>query len=182
MPTGVAFDGSGQVYVSFLPGFPFLPGSAKVVQVTPDGEVSDYATGLTMITDLRSGPDGGLYAVQLGQFTEHGPVPNSGAIIRVKPGAASEVVVSGLSFPTSIDFNQAGDAYVTINGVGAPGSGQVVMYAGLTSMAGSSMVPASLPTTGGEHHYGGWIVAIGLALGLGLVMIGLWLRRARVAL
>ncbi len=58
VPTAVAFDGNGNMYVSLLPGFPFLPGSAKVVKVTADGQVSDYATGLTMVTDLRSGPDG----------------------------------------------------------------------------------------------------------------------------
>jgi hypothetical protein len=28
----------------------------------------------------------------------------------------------------SIDFNDAGDAYVTLNGVGAPGRGQFVRY------------------------------------------------------
>lgn len=179
VPTGVAFDASGNAYVSFLPGFPFLPGSARVVQVTPNGKVSDYATGLTMITDLRSGPDGNLYAVQIGQFTEQGPLPNSGAIIRVKQGDASEVVASGLSFPTSIDFNAAGDAYVTTNGVGAPGSGEVLIFAALTQQAGSPMAPPSLPTTGGERDYGRWIVAGSLALGLSLIAAGLLLRQRR---
>lgn len=42
-------------------------------------------------------------------------------------------MISGLSFPTSVDFNAAGDAYVTINGVGAPGSGEVVMYSGVAA-------------------------------------------------
>ncbi|RLT35449.1 MAG: ScyD/ScyE family protein, partial [Chloroflexi bacterium] len=66
VPTGVAFGEDGTIYVSLLPGFPFLPGAAKVVTVDPaTGEVSDYATGLTMLTDLRAGPDGELYAVQL---------------------------------------------------------------------------------------------------------------------
>jgi steroid delta-isomerase-like uncharacterized protein len=137
VPTGVAFDREGTLYVSLLPGFPFLPGSAKVVTVDPEtGAVSDYATGLTMLTDLRLGPDGNLYAISFGQFIEEGPVPNQGAIIRVRKGDASEVLVEGLPFPTSIDFNAAGDAYVTINGLGAPGSGEVVLYKGLTGLAG----------------------------------------------
>jgi hypothetical protein len=85
-----------------------------------------------MITHLRSGPDGNLYAVRMGQFTVQGPTPNSGVIIRVKQGDTSEVVVSGLSFPTSIDFNPAGDAYVTTNGASAPGSGEVLTFAALT--------------------------------------------------
>lgn len=179
VPTGVAFDKAGNIYVSFLPGFPFLPGSAKVVKVTTDGQVSDYATGLTTLTDLRAGPDGNLYAVQMAQFSEQGPAPNTGAIIRVKQGTASEVVVGGLSFPTSIDFNAAGDAYVTINGVGAPGSGEVLQFAGLTAIAGSPTAPASLPTTGGERAGGAWFTAGGLALGVSLAATGLWLRRRR---
>ncbi|GAB4447114.1 MAG: hypothetical protein Kow0031_29720 [Anaerolineae bacterium] len=146
VPTAVAFDSAGNVYVSFLGGFPFLPGTTKVVQVSADGAVSDYATGLTMLTDLRTGPDGNMYAVSFGQFSEQGPTPNSGAIVRVMPGDASEVVVDGLSFPTSIDFNSDGDAYVTINGVGAPGSGEVVMFAGLTGMAGSPMPAMEAPS------------------------------------
>ncbi len=177
VPTAVAFDQGGNIYVSFLPGFPFLPGSAKVVKVTVGGQVSDYATGLTMVTDLRSGPDGNLYAVQLGQFTEQGPVPNSGAIVRVKEDDASEVVASGLSFPTSIDFNAAGDAYVTINGVGAPGSGQVVMFAGLTSQAGSPMTPINLPATGEQHTYRGWVAVGILSFGFSLLAIGIFVRR-----
>lgn len=136
VPTGVVVGEDGVAYVSFLPGFPFIPGSAKVVMVGADGVVSDYASGLTMLTDLRLGSDGELYAVQFGQFTEQGPMPDSGAIIRVKEGDASEMVLDGLSFPTSIDFTEAGDAYITINGVGAPGSGEVVMVAGLTDLPG----------------------------------------------
>ena len=125
VPTGVAFGEDGTIYVSMLPGFPFTPGSAKVVAVDPEGSVSDYATGLTMVTDLRLGPDGALYAVQLGEFTEQGPTPNTGAVVRIQDGQ-SEAVLEELSFPTSIDFAEDGSAYLTLNGVGAPGSGELV--------------------------------------------------------
>jgi sugar lactone lactonase YvrE len=133
VPTGVAFDSDGNVYVSLLPGFPFLPGSGKVVRVGSDGSVSDYATDLTMLTDIRMGPDGHLYAVSFGEFTEQGPVPNSGALIRIAEGTGSETVVSGLSQPTSVGFNEAGDAYVTINGMWEPGTGKLLMYRGVAS-------------------------------------------------
>ncbi|MEN8145882.1 MAG: ScyD/ScyE family protein [Gemmatimonadota bacterium] len=137
VPTGVAFDQAGALYVTLLPGVPFLPGSSKVVQVSAEGAVTDYATGLTMLTDLRAGPDGNLYGVSLGEFTEKGPTPNSGAVVRIMEGGAGEVVLSGISFPTSIDFSANGDAYVTVNGVGAPGTGQVVLYKGLVAGATS---------------------------------------------
>ncbi len=131
VPTAVAFDAAGKAYVSLLSGFPFVPGSAKVVQVSEQGEVSDYATGLTMLVDLRTGPDGNMYAVSMGQFTDQGPVPNSGTVVRIKAGDSSEEIVTGLSFPTSIDFSKNGDAYVTTNGLGAPGSGEIIRYPGL---------------------------------------------------
>ena len=137
VPTAVAFDDDLNVFVSFLTGFPFPPGGAKVVMISPDGTISDYATGLTMLTDLRVGPDGEMYAVQFGQFTEQGPIPASGAIVRVGEGDSSALLLDGLSFPTSIDFNAAGDAYITINGVGPPGSGEVVIVTGLTGVAGT---------------------------------------------
>ena len=84
-----------------------------------------------MLTDIRRGPDGFFYVVSMGEFTGQGPVPNTGAILRITEGAASEEVIGALSFPTSIAFNQAGDAYVTINGAGLPGTGEVVMYKAL---------------------------------------------------
>jgi sugar lactone lactonase YvrE len=134
VPTGVTLGDEGNIFVSLLPGFPFAPGSARVLKVAPDGTVSDYATGLTTLTDVRMGPDGNLYAVQFAVFGEQGPAPDSGAIIRIVEGAESTPLVEGLSFPTSLAFDASGNAYVTINGVGAPGSGQVVMFPELTAM------------------------------------------------
>jgi sugar lactone lactonase YvrE len=131
VPTGIAFDDDGNAYVSLLSGAPFVPGSASVVKVTPLGARSDYATGLTMLTDITRGPDGEFYAVQFAVFTDQGPTPNSGAIIKIGEGDTSTPVVEGLSFPTSIDFDSDGNAYITINGSGAPGTGAVVKYDGV---------------------------------------------------
>lgn len=130
VPTGVVVGDDGTFYVSLLPGFPFTPGSAKVVAVAADGNVTDYATGLTMVTDLKRGPDGALYAVELGEFGEQGPTPNTGAVVRIQDGQ-SQTVLEGLSFPTSIAFAEDGTAYLTVNGAGAPGSGELVKVAGL---------------------------------------------------
>lgn len=132
VPTGVTVGADGNIYVSFLPGFPPLPGSAKVVKVTPEGDVSDYATDLNILTDLQAAPDGNLYAVQMADFGEQGPTPGTGRVLRITDGQATEVL-AGLSFPTAIAFNAAGDAYLTINGAGAPGTGEVVKFAGLAA-------------------------------------------------
>lgn len=145
VPTAVVAK-DGKLYVSLLSGMPFTPGSAKVVTVEADGTVSDYATGLTMLTDLRLGPDNELYAVQFAEADANGPTPNSGALVRIGEGTGSTVVLSGLSFPTAVAFTPAGDAYLTLNGVGTPGSGQVVMYPGLAVTAADTLTAATTVT------------------------------------
>lgn len=136
VPTAAVVDADGNAYVSLLSGFPFVPGSAKVVKVAADGAVSDYATGLTMLTDLRRGPDDATYALRFAIFGEKGPTPNSGALLRIGEGDDSEILIDGPSFPTSLDFNADGDVYITINGIGAPGSSAVIKLAGATAMVG----------------------------------------------
>lgn len=141
VPTSVAFNDDGEVFVSLLSGAPFIPGSAKVVQVADDGSVSDFAAGLTMLTDLKLGPDGNLYAVSFGMFTEEGPVFNSGSVIRILEDGASEIVIEGLPFATAIALDEDGNGYVAINGAAIPEAGMVVYYEGLTAMEGQP-VPA----------------------------------------
>ena len=128
--------------MSLLPGFPFTPGSSKVVRVASDGSKTDYATGLTMTTDLRTGPDGNLYAVELGEFGEQGPTPGTGSVIRIKAGGVKETVLSGLDTPTSLAFNQNGDAFITVGGAAAPGAGQVRRWDKLTTKA--ALTPSAL--------------------------------------
>lgn len=135
VPTGIAFM-NGEAYVSFLPGVPFAPGSGKVVHVSATGEVTDYATGFSMLSDLKTGPDGNLYGVSMGTFTDQGPTPNSGAIIRIGPGDTSVPVVSGLQLPTALAFDKDGNAYVAISALGQPGAGTVVKYPHLVSTGG----------------------------------------------
>lgn len=132
VPTSVAFM-NGEMYVSLLPGAPFVPGDGKVVHVSSTGEVSDYATGFSMLSDLKTGPDGNLYGVSMGVFTDQGPTPNSGAIIRIGPGETSEPVLSGLQLPVAVAFDADGNAYVVMSALGQPGAGTVVKYPHLVS-------------------------------------------------
>lgn len=136
VPTGVVVEDDGSAYVSLLSGAPFVPGSAKVMQVAADGTVSDFALGLTMLTDLKKGPDGNLYAVSFGMFTEEGPVPNSGSVLRILPDGTSEVVIDGLPFATALALDADGNGYVAINGVAIPNAGMIVYYEDLTGTEG----------------------------------------------
>jgi hypothetical protein len=130
VPTAVAFDAAGNPLVSLLPGFPFVPGSSKVVSVSASGEVTDFATDLTMTTDMQRAPDGRLYAVQMAVFTDQGPTPNTGRLVRIGDDGSVTEVLSGLSFPTAVAIAANGDVYLTVNGAGGPGGG-VIRYAGL---------------------------------------------------
>jgi len=138
VPTAVTFDSEGNLYVSLLSGAPFIPGSAKVLRVTPEGEVSDFATGFTMLTDLEMGPDGNFYAVQFGLFTQEGPVFNSGSVVRISPEGVGEVIIEGLPFATALAIDADGNGYVAINGIAIPDAGAVVYYEGLTSLGALS--------------------------------------------
>lgn len=131
VPTGITQAPDGTLYVATLPGFPFVPGSASVLAISNDGTVSMVTDGLTMVTDLAMAPDGNLYAVTLAEFTEQGPIPGSGVVTRVGLDGSLEPVAEGLMFPTAIAFAPNGDAYLTLNGIGAPGTGQVVRMAGM---------------------------------------------------
>lgn len=131
VPTGITQAPDGTLYVANLPGFPFVPGAARVLAIGADGTVSVVTDGLTMVTDLAMAPDGNLYAVTLAQFTEQGPLPGSGVVTRVGLDGTLEPVAEGLMFPTAIAFAPNGDAYLTLNGIGAPGTGQVVRMAGM---------------------------------------------------
>lgn len=130
VPTAVVFDQNGDPLVSLLAGFPFPPGASKVVSVSAGGELADFATELTMTTDMQRGPDGRLYAVQMAVFTDQGPTPDSGRLVRIDDAGTVTEVLSGLSFPTALAFAPNGDAYLTVNGAGGPGGG-VMRYSGL---------------------------------------------------
>lgn len=149
VPTAPVFDDEGTLYVSYLSGAPFVPGSAKVVTVSEDGTVADFATGLTMLTDLTFAPDGNLYATQHAIFGQQGPEFNSGAVIRIMPDGTSEMVIGGLPNVTAITFDADGNGYVAINGANPPqapdGIGAVVYYEDLVSREGMPMPEMGAP-------------------------------------
>jgi hypothetical protein len=120
VPTGVAANPAGGVFVSLLSGFPFPAGGTKIVAIAEDGTVTDVATGLTMCTDVAIGPDGQMYAVQISEnFLVDPPAP--GSVVRVFANGTLEPVVPGLMLPNGIAFDPTGNLYIATGTVTPPG-------------------------------------------------------------
>jgi plastocyanin len=116
VPTAIAAAPGGGVFVGFLTAAPHLDGTAKVVRVTPDGEVTDYWTGLTAVTGLATTGDGTLYALEMAtgnQTTQPNMFPNTGKLVRqTGPGSKADVVTE-LDFPISLAVGPDGGFYIS---------------------------------------------------------------------
>src|SRR5829696_6399746 len=65
VPTGLARDPDGNLYVGYLTEAPYRPGTSRVDRIAPDGTVSTVWTGLTQVTGVAVGADGTLYALEM---------------------------------------------------------------------------------------------------------------------
>ena len=71
VPTGLARDEDGNLYVGYLTEAPYAPGSSRVDKIAPDGTVSTVWTGLTQVTGVAIGADGTLYALEMSAGNGH---------------------------------------------------------------------------------------------------------------
>ena len=119
----------GDFYVGSLTPFPVTQGIAKVYKITPAGEVSVFAEGLTAVLGIGFHKNQ-LYVLETSAaVTSPGPpvIPGTGRVVRVTDSGALEPVVTGLTFPTAMTFSRRGDLYVSNFGFGfPPGAGQIV--------------------------------------------------------
>jgi hypothetical protein len=126
VPTGIAVDADGNAYVGFETTPPYPNGASKVVQITPDGTVSDFWTGLTAVTDVEMGPDGVLYAAEMSiDNSEEPPFLNSttGRIVRQTGPDSLEAVVTDAPPPVGIGFGADGALYFDFPAYG-PNAGE----------------------------------------------------------
>ena len=125
VPTDVALAADGSVFVSFLSPGEMAPGTARVEQLSADGEVVATFGDLTALTGITLGANGEIYAVSLtvGMGAE-GPGP--GQVIRVSADG-NEVIADGLMLPYGIATAADGSLLVTTGAAFLPpGAGAVV--------------------------------------------------------
>ena len=109
VPTSVRIYGS-QLLVSFLTGFPFSPGAARVLAVNPEQRTTEpFIFGLTSATDVlpRVRPDGRLQVFVLefsANQTAQPPAP--GRLLRYDSPLAT-VVTSALMAPVSMAIDES---------------------------------------------------------------------------
>ena len=122
VPTTAVFH-HGRFYVANLDVFPVVPGSSKVWKVSPNGAISRWAGGLSAVLGLAF-VEGSLYALET--TTAAGPpTPRTGRIVRVSPSGVTPVV-TGLFFPTAMIHGPGRALYVSNNGFGPPGLGEIL--------------------------------------------------------
>jgi uncharacterized cupredoxin-like copper-binding protein len=122
LPTGLAPSPKGGVYVGFLTPAPYTDGSSKVVEVTPDGKVTDVWTGLTMITAVAVAPDGTLYAAEMATGNVSTPpyvAPATGRVVRRTGETTLEEVATHVNYPVAMAFGPDKALYVAAPALGS---------------------------------------------------------------
>ena len=142
--TGLTFGPNGTPYVSYLGEGPFFPEDGRVVSVNPvNGAITDIASGQPWMTDVEFGPGGQLYGTQFNNqpaLEESSVGPFQGTVLTVNDDGTMSPLVTGLSFPTFIEFD--GDTAFVTNWSVTP-MGEIVKIQNFSSVE----PPAAQPTT-----------------------------------
>lgn len=125
VPTTVAIGPDGDLYVSFLTGFPFAQGSSRVERWTMDGELIETYAGLTAVTDVLVTEDGTIYAVEFGEEFNSGSGWSAGRVVMVSADGITSVM-DGLNAPYGLAQNSDGTLFVSVGSIGAD-DGQVLV-------------------------------------------------------
>jgi len=119
VPTKVLLKPDSSFYVCQLTGFPFLPGAAKVYNLTAAGALSTHAEGFTCLTDMNFDPkDGNLCVLQFGEFGMVDSTLNfklgSAVAIKLLPNGKRDTIAQGIGgLASSFNFDGKGGLYVT---------------------------------------------------------------------
>ena len=136
VPVGIAATPEGDSYVAYLTVEPYPDGGAKIVRVDAAGTVTDAWTGLTAVADVAVGPQGDLYALEMGTGNSEEAFlrPGTGRALHRLPDGKVEVIASGLDLPVAMGFSPNGILHAATPAFGADdGSGSILRLDGGSS-------------------------------------------------
>lgn len=134
VPSSVKPGPDGRLYVSYVTGGPFPPGTAPIDAFSLDGEMERVVEGLTMTGDLAFDSAGRLYASIISTDLING---GPGQVIRIEEDGSTTVVIDGLAMTAGIAFDADDNLYVINKSSLVPGGGELVKYSSVTEVAAS---------------------------------------------
>jgi hypothetical protein len=129
VPSSVDIGPNGDIYVSFLTGFPFPEGGATIERYTPAGELVEAYPGMTTLVDVFVADDGTVYASNIADFNmdQGGWLPETGSVVIATVDGPTPVA-EGLNFPYGLAMSPEGEMVVGLNtAFTEPGSGSIAM-------------------------------------------------------
>ncbi|NJK58800.1 MAG: ScyD/ScyE family protein [Pleurocapsa sp. SU_5_0] len=138
VPTSVAVDPDGSLYVGELTGAPFQAEAAQVYRINAEGQPEVYADGFTNISDIAFDRAGGLYVLE---YDADGILNGSdaGALIYVSPDGQTRTTIADdeLINPTGLEIGADDDIYISNKGFIA-GQGEVLRLSFEEDILGSA--------------------------------------------
>jgi hypothetical protein len=136
VPTGLDVSGN-TIYMAEAGAVPHPPEAGKVVSFEPNSlEVSELASGASLLVDVEFGRGRSLFALSQGVFPPDGApaapaMENTGSLVAVDGDGGFSVVMEGLNLPTSMEIigntayvsNMAGEVW-KIENISAPPFGK----------------------------------------------------------
>ena len=132
VPTSVAMDANGNLYVGELTGAPSIPGTSRVWRieagarnvVCPSSECTIALNGMTSIIDLAIGPGGDLFVLEFdeaGWLAATSGGATGGTLNRCDvPSGDCSAIEEGLMLPGAIAFDKRGQLWLLESNIIAP--------------------------------------------------------------
>ena len=126
VPTAMTYH-NGNFYVGNLNTFPIIDGSSKIFKITPSGQITVAAQGLTTVLGVVFDHMNRMYVLENTTGNPF-PTPGTGDVVRIDHSGNRTVIASGLFLPTAMTFGPDGALYVSNVGFGPPpvGMGQIL--------------------------------------------------------
>src|SRR6185312_16818734 len=125
VPSALTYH-NGNFYMGNLSTFPAVPGISAIYKITPQGQISTYATGFNMVLGVQFDPLSGLYVLESTTGNPF-PTPGTGDVVRIDPDGSRMIIASNLNLPTAMTFGPDDKLYISDWGFGgAPGMVQIV--------------------------------------------------------